>query len=33
MPRQNEGRQHPDRDAQFPYLNDQADAFIDAANR
>ena len=23
------GRQHPDRDAQFGYLNDQADAFID----
>jgi transposase len=23
-----EGRQHPDRDAQFGYLNDQADAFI-----
>jgi hypothetical protein len=24
-----EGRQHPDRDAQFHYLNDQADAFVD----
>ena len=24
-----EGRQHPDRDAQFHYLNDTADAFID----
>ena len=24
-----EGRQHPDRDAQFHYLNDQAEAFID----
>ena len=24
-----EGRQHPDRDAQFRYLNDEADAFID----
>jgi hypothetical protein len=26
----NEGRQHPDRDAQFGYLNDRADAMIDA---
>ena len=25
----NEGRQHPDRDAQFRYLNDLADAFVD----
>ncbi len=25
----NEGRQHPDRDAQFRYINAQADAFID----
>jgi hypothetical protein len=25
----NEGRQHPDRDAQFRYLNDMAGAFID----
>jgi hypothetical protein len=24
----NEGRQHPDRDAQFHYLNDRADAFV-----
>ena len=24
-----EGRQHPDRDAQFHYLNDQADVFVD----
>ncbi len=24
-----EGRQHPDRDAQFHYLNDEADTFID----
>jgi len=26
----NEGTQHPDRDAQFRYLNDQASAFIEA---
>jgi transposase len=26
----NEGRQHPDRDAQFHYLNDTAQAFVDA---
>jgi hypothetical protein len=25
----NEGRQHPDRDGQFHYINDQADAFVD----
>jgi transposase len=28
----NEGRQHPDRDAQFRYINDRADAFVDAGH-
>jgi hypothetical protein len=28
-----EGRQHPDRDAQFRYLNDLASAFIDDDQR
>jgi len=27
-----EGAQHPDRDAQFRYLNDQADHHLDAGN-
>ena len=27
-----EGAQHPDRDAQFQYLNDQADQHLDAGN-